>query len=78
MSSLCLFLVTELAENPIGLSPPTPAAICLNASATSTSSTSSTSNVFASIFASSTASPAAIPQLASSSAFPMFLWLSSL
>ncbi|KAJ6973659.1 hypothetical protein NC653_033866 [Populus alba x Populus x berolinensis] len=66
---------SELAENPIGLSPPTPAAICLNASATSTSSTSSTSNVFASIFASSTASPAAIPQRASPSAFPMFCGL---
>ncbi|XP_061961203.1 zinc finger protein GAI-ASSOCIATED FACTOR 1-like [Populus nigra] len=67
---------SELTENPIGLSPPTPATICLiNASATSTSSTSSTSNVFASIFASSTASPAAIPQRASPSAFPMFCGL---
>jgi hypothetical protein len=62
-----LFLVTELAENPIGLSPPPIAC----ASATSTSSTSSTSNVFATTFASSTATPAAIPQQASvPSSFP--------
>ncbi|KAJ6343130.1 hypothetical protein OIU76_004964 [Salix suchowensis] len=68
---------SELAENPIGLSPPTPVATCLDASATSTSSTSSTSNVFASIFASSTAPvPAAIPRRASPpSAFPMFCGL---
>uniref|UniRef100_A0A6N2KD70 C2H2-type domain-containing protein n=1 Tax=Salix viminalis TaxID=40686 RepID=A0A6N2KD70_SALVM len=68
---------SELAENPIGLSPPTPvASTCLDASATSTSSTSSTSNVFASIFASSTAPPAGIPRRASPpSAFPMFCGL---
>ncbi|KAJ6401615.1 hypothetical protein OIU84_016922 [Salix udensis] len=67
---------SELAENPIGLSPPTPVATCLDASATSTSSTSSTSNVFASIFASSTAPPAAIPRRASPpSALPMFCGL---
>lgn len=58
---------SELAENPIGLSPPPTAC----ASATSTSSTSSTSNVFATAFASSTATPAAIRQQASvPSSFP--------
>ncbi|KAG5232193.1 zinc finger protein GAI-ASSOCIATED FACTOR [Salix suchowensis] len=67
----------KISRNPIGLSPPTPVATCLDASATSTSSTSSTSNVFASIFASSTAPvPAAIPRRASPpSAFPMFCGL---
>ncbi|XP_011006759.1 PREDICTED: zinc finger protein NUTCRACKER-like [Populus euphratica] len=58
---------SELAENPIGHSPPPTAC----ASATSTSSTSSASNVFATTFASSTATPAAMPQHASvPSSFP--------
>ncbi|KAJ8762351.1 hypothetical protein K2173_007509 [Erythroxylum novogranatense] len=64
---------SELAENPNGLSPPTPASTCFTARATSTSSSSPTSKVFASIFASSTTEATTIvSEQASPSSSPSF------
>uniref|UniRef100_A0A2P2L6Z6 C2H2-type domain-containing protein n=1 Tax=Rhizophora mucronata TaxID=61149 RepID=A0A2P2L6Z6_RHIMU len=64
---------SELAENPIGVSPATPAATCLAATSTSTSSTS---NLFAGMFASDSIAAetaAAKSQQASSSSFSNLL-----